>query len=433
MGIKRNLKQKLSSFNGLLAHHSENSRSVMTLFGIFGLVNYPVFYVFWKYYSDSGYDDIYPRSIAIILCFLLAFNKFWPTGMRPALPLYWYLTVMYCLPFYGTYAFLMNHASYSWTLNIILGLFWLVIVLDWVSFAIILPIGAALGLLFYRLTAGAFEVNEPNVITTLINVLWVIITTSLFVRRKEIFNQEKLETMKLLASAIAHELRTPLRAISSGATGLKKYLPSLLESYKVAKDAQLVVPTIDSIHMSKLTNIPLNIELEARSSFFFIDMLLMKLSQASNGVATAEIYSVQDCINEAITRYPLRTTEKQTIQWDPKNDFQFRGDKALLVHVIFNLIRNALYYIQVAKKGEIEIWVESSNKESYVHFKDTSAGIPAQTLPHIFDSFYTTTKHGTGIGLAFCKSVMQSMNGGIECISEEDSYTEFVLKFPKVG
>ena len=132
----------------------------MTLFGIFGIINYPLFYVFWKYYSDSGYDDIYPRSIATLLCFVLALNKFWPTGIKRALPFYWYLTVTYCLPFYGTYAFLMNHASFSWTLNIILGLFWLVIVLDWISFAIVLPVGSALAVLFYRVTEGSLS-NQP--------------------------------------------------------------------------------------------------------------------------------------------------------------------------------------------------------------------------------------------------------------------------------
>ncbi|MBA8667975.1 HAMP domain-containing histidine kinase [Holosporaceae bacterium 'Namur'] len=54
-----------------------------------------------------------------------------------------------------------------------------------------------------------------------------------------------------------------------------------------------------------------------------------------------------------------------------------------------------------------------------------------EPLPYIFDKFYSKSKSGTGIGLAFCKMIMQDMGGYIECKSRVGKYTEFILTFPK--
>ena len=45
--------------------------------------------------------------------------------------------------------------------------------------------------------------------------------------------------------------------------------------------------------------------------------------------------------------------------------------------------------------------------------------------------FYSKRKGGTGLGLTFCKNLMDSAKGEIICEAEEDKYTRFILKFPK--
>lgn len=67
---------------------------------------------------------------------------------------------------------------------------------------------------------------------------------------------------------------------------------------------------------------------------------------------------------------------------------------------------------------------------------DTGGGIPADVLPHIFRRFYTSAGDsdsvlGTGIGLAFCRDVMGSFGGTIECSSVYGEFSEFVLTFPQ--
>ena len=101
-------------------------------------------------------------------------------------------------------------------------------------------------------------------------------------------------------------------------------------------------------------------------------------------------------------------------------------------HVIFNLLKNALYAIASTGKGEIFLSIISGKKgaANRLVFKDTGPGIPPEHLRHIFDRFYTKTEHGSGIGLAFCQSVIQSFEGNISCLSSLGEHTTFTLSFP---
>ncbi|WP_019218077.1 sensor histidine kinase [Legionella tunisiensis] len=53
-----------------------------------------------------------------------------------------------------------------------------------------------------------------------------------------------------------------------------------------------------------------------------------------------------------------------------------------------------------------------------------------QQLTRLFNHFYTTTFMGTGIGLSFCKLVMNRFGGDIRCEAQEGKYTQFALTFP---
>jgi signal transduction histidine kinase len=76
-------------------------------------------------------------------------------------------------------------------------------------------------------------------------------------------------------------------------------------------------------------------------------------------------------------------------------------------------------------------------RNSQLLFRDTGVGIAPHVLPHIFTRFYTSSDAvddasiGTGIGLAFCRDVMRSMGGAIDCRSVEGMFTEFTLTFPR--
>jgi|GEM_PF-1131886 len=254
---------------------------------------------------------------------------------------------------------------------------------------------------------------------------------------REEVQEEKIKTAQSLGGAVAHELRTPLRSITSTISGISKFLPRLIESYQLACRAKLPVENIQPRHLAILKNTLDSIKHETNFANMIIDMLLMNIREIKISPEELENCSAVACIDEALQRYPFSANEKQLIHWqqpNDNNDFNFKGKKLLIVHVLFNLIKNALYHIAKAGKGEVSIWLEHNDNDSEkintLHFKDTGTGIPNEVLTKIFDHFFTRTHGGTGIGLSFCKMVMNGLGGNIICQSVEGEFTEFLLTFP---
>lgn len=426
------ISSKFNRFRRILDQRISDTGAPIVTFGVFGAINFPLFYLIWFLYGEGEFTNLSLRLIAFLLCIPLILKNYWPKKLVQYLPLYWYLTVFYTLPFFGTYMFLTHHGSTIWLTNGMVGLFWLILVVDWLSFTILLPLGVIVGILAFLLTGHSIYFVSPNMTGTLVNYLWAIVIAAAFSHNREKLQKAKLHGMEILSASIAHELRTPIRAISSGASSIKKYLRSLVETYKIAEKNNLDIPYIDPIHYKSLMPSFEKIEKEANSAFTFIDMLLIKVKQPNIVFDQLETYSIANCVEEALNRYPFAPGEQEIVHWQRNDNFKFKGNPLLIIHVLFNLMKNSLYYLKSADKGEITIWVSKTPRYNILHFKDTGQGIAPKLLPNIFDQFVTETHHGTGTGLAFCKYVMKNLQGDITCDSIPKEYTEFRLFFPKI-
>jgi len=236
--------------------------------------------------------------------------------------------------------------------------------------------------------------------------------------------------LTLMTGSVVHELRTPLTSVNLAITTIKQYLPELVSGYQLAWDSGLPVKEISPSELPILSRCAENIQAEIKASNMFIDMLLLNLTEPKISTEKMQDCSIRQCIEKALERYPLAEEEKDKIIFEPKDDFSFKGNQLLTIHIIFNLLKNALYYIKVAGKGEIYIWLEPGEEINKLHFKDTAKGISPGMLSRIFERFYSNTQGGSGIGLAFCKMTMELFGGKIHCESVEGDYTEFVLGFP---
>lgn len=250
---------------------------------------------------------------------------------------------------------------------------------------------------------------------------------------REKLYDEKLHAMRSFAGSIAHELRTPLASIY-GVASMMQFVPELVQTYQIAKDAGLSIPLIRPSQLEAI-NESLNIlKREANYASLIIDLSLNNIKNLDKHIDNFKNYHIIKCVREAINRYPYESEKQQTlIQFGRNNqDFVFYGDELLLNHLLFNLIKNALYFINKAGKGEITIWTEIAENANYLYFMDTGIGMDETTQKHAFDHFFSKTENGTGLGLAFCKMVMQNMNGDIKCRAKKGEFTEFCLIFPKI-
>ena len=108
------------------------------------------------------------------------------------------------------------------------------------------------------------------------------------------------------------------------------------------------------------------------------------------------------------------------------------GDAAMLRQALLNLAINACQAMPdggtlrlacgPAGRGRIEVTVE-----------DTGVGIPPEHLGRIFDLYFTTRDHGTGIGLSMVYRIIQMHDGEVEVQSTPGRGTTFRILLPSTG
>ncbi|MBS6252510.1 MAG: HAMP domain-containing histidine kinase [Clostridium sp.] len=108
-------------------------------------------------------------------------------------------------------------------------------------------------------------------------------------------------------------------------------------------------------------------------------------------------------------------------------------DKKWTMEAISNIVKNALEH----EGKNIEIKVEENNIYTKLKIKDNGEGISKKDITHIFERFYkseNSSNDSLGIGLAFCKSIIDNQNGEIRvksCQEKENSGTQFEIKLYK--
>jgi len=234
-----------------------------------------------------------------------------------------------------------------------------------------------------------------------------------------------------IAATVAHEMRTPLASIRMQANALAQLLPELHKGYELAVAHGLCEPSLDSGSSRKLTDLSRGIAHQVDRSNAVIDMMLASARMEQIDTSTFDVHSASACVAEALETYPFASGERDRVSVSVAGDFHFYGSNSLFIYVIFNLLKNSLYALKAAGKGDIHIAIASSSSGDALTFTDTGTGIPAATVPRIFDAFFTTKKSaGAGIGLAFCRRVIRSFGGQMRCDSVEGRYTTFALEFP---
>jgi two-component system, CAI-1 autoinducer sensor kinase/phosphatase CqsS len=441
-GLRQLLREAIAYLQEAAKRSAEYSERHLRFFGILGLfvlAAYAVDLLVGRPYFDTLWIRIAAFSLLVPFVYARATIR-----ALPAFHFYFVGTASYVLPFTYGLMLVLNAASAPegheiemlWILQYFVSLFLFIQLMHngllatvlWITSTVI-----AMGSLLFLDQINWIELKRVMLypITGYLTAFFFGIVTN---RNVDYVNSEKLKAASAIGANLAHELRTPLASIGSLARSVNKHSQVLLDTYEAAKQAGIHTGEVTPSQVSGLKNALTSIQEEVSYSNTVIDMLLLNTREQSPS-SVSDIVPIMLCVQEAVDRYPFNNSmEKDLIRVHRFSDFSIRASRLLIVHVLFNLLKNSIYYAQRAPKGTVKIIV-GRNRQPILEITDTGPGIAMGVRRHIFDRFFTTASNGqgAGIGLSFCKMVMESIGGDIQCESREGEYTTFRLIFPPVS
>lgn len=254
------------------------------------------------------------------------------------------------------------------------------------------------------------EENTEDELSNLKNELYKI--TIMLKEESEISKKDK-ENLKMSVEDISHQLKTPLTSITIMLDNLKDN-PNMEEKtkqkfiFKISKQVEWINWLV--ISMLKLSKLDANV-------VQFYD----------------EKINLKKFIGEIIKNLEIPIEVKnQKIIIDGDENVSFIGDYKWQQEAITNIIKNCIEHNE--NNGTIYINYEENSLFTKITIRDEGEGIPKEDLKHIFERFYkgkNSSENSVGIGLALAKNIIEKNNGMINCKSELDKGTEFVIKYMK--
>jgi signal transduction histidine kinase len=365
------------------------------------------------------------RAIGILLCCGLLLETAWPAALKPYFAPYWHFTLLYCLPFSTMLTFLQDPNTNMALISVLLAILMLIVLVDTVSFVYLLTLGTVFALAFHKLWIGNLYLNLDfdTKYNLFFGVGMALIYGLLFARRKELHSASQLRKTKLFGSSIAHETRDVLSmSLYAG-----RLINDAMQNKQIRPSAEAGMYTIPERLAKELMWVGPTMLKGGEQSESKVSLFIEAMKNNFIG-AKSTLCSVKDCLEESLQDVYFAQKEVQKgLVLDLGSDFKALLPVASFKHVIYNLVKNAFDHGEATR---VELSLDSAERTLCV--RDNGRGIEAASLPFIFDLFYSTA-HGSGIGLALAKAIVESFNGSIACFSKqgEGSYTEFVINFPE--
>lgn len=213
-----------------------------------------------------------------------------------------------------------------------------------------------------------------------------------------------------MAQQVAHEIKNPLTPMKLSIQYLERKIGSVPqeEMEQVVKDT-------------------------ARTIIEQIDNLASIATEFSNfAKMPAPIFEYIN-FNELVSSIHELFRKKDDIQFNlyvPIDDVIVVADKTHLMRLLNNLVQNAIQSIPPGRKGKIGLELKIVDDNAVLSVKDNGQGIPEDMHDKVFYPRFTTKSSGMGLGLAMCKSIVDSFNGTISFKSQPDVGTEFIVTIP---
>jgi two-component system sensor histidine kinase PilS (NtrC family) len=220
---------------------------------------------------------------------------------------------------------------------------------------------------------------------------------------------EKMAAIGEMAAGLAHEIKNPLASLSGSIQVLKEDM-----RYDPDHDRLMQIILREADRLSSLTN---NFLLYARPPTGKVEPVKLDLAV----LEAAEIFEKDGSKNGRIN-----TSQKVS------PDVWISMDRDHLHQILWNLLLNAAEAIDDEGHIVIEMF-PLKNKHACVIITDNGCGISKETLPSIFDPFYTTKPNGTGLGLSIVQRILDAYDAWLNVESEPDKGTTVTLNFKQIA
>jgi C4-dicarboxylate-specific signal transduction histidine kinase len=231
--------------------------------------------------------------------------------------------------------------------------------------------------------------------------------------RADLAHVSRMTTMGELTASLAHEVNQPIAAAVTDANTCVRWLtrdqPDLEEAREAAsrivQDAKRATEIVSRIR------------------------LLFK-----KGTPEQELVDVNEVIREMIVLLRNEATRHSiSIRTELAADIPpVIGDRVQLQQVMMNLIMNSIDAMNdVAGPRELAIKSQrAKNEQLMVSVSDTGIGLPAQQVDQIFNAFFTTKPHGTGMGLRISRSIVEAHGGRLWAANNSPRGASFYFALP---
>ena len=277
--------------------------------------------------------------------------------------------------------------------------------------------GYCCGVVAIRLNRAALEPFENSIVTSILGECALALENLRNAEEKErasvMVRNEQLRSN--LLRSISHDIRTPLTSISGNASNLLSHYRQLDDQTReqifsdIYDDAEWLIDLVEN---------------------------LLSISRIENGQMELHLSSeiMSDVIEEALRHVDRNAAEHTVTVRDTDDILLVDMDARLIMQVLINLINNAVK--NTPPGSEISIESRQVGNEAVITVRDNGPGIPDDVKPHIFEMFYTGQnrvadgRRGLGLGLALCRSIVESHHGRIVLTDNDPTGCCFTVSLP---
>lgn len=225
--------------------------------------------------------------------------------------------------------------------------------------------------------------------------------------RQEVLQTERLKSVAILASGMAHEIKNPLTVLKT----FTEYLPKNLENKEFLKKySPMVAQEVDRIDN-------------------LVHELLDFAKPAPAILKPENLYHVLDSTIEFLSSEYLKHKIKVIKNYETARHLTLNLDHNQIRQALLNILLNSIDAMKNGGQLSIETSVQNENKIN-IKIHDTGIGIDKQDLEHIFDPFFTKKDGGTGLGLSITHEIIRKHNGRIFVESVVGQGSVFILELP---